>query len=89
MAEPAVGTKNLVKVYKEADIKAIGGLNLEVRKGEIYALIGANGSGKTKAATRTSNTVPLRMLISLGAHTTLVPIERKAAKLQIRITTYS
>jgi len=34
-------------VFKEGKIKAVDGLTLSVRKGEIYALIGANGSGKT------------------------------------------
>jgi ABC-2 type transport system ATP-binding protein len=36
-----------VKVYKEGNIRAVDGLNLGVRRGEIYALIGANGSGKS------------------------------------------
>ena len=34
-------------MFKEGKIKAVDGLTLSVRKGEIYALIGANGSGKT------------------------------------------
>jgi ABC-2 type transport system ATP-binding protein len=45
--EPVIATSNLVKIYKEGAIKAVDGLNLKIRKGEIYALIGANGSGKT------------------------------------------
>ncbi len=36
-----------MKIYKEGKIKAVNGLNLKIRKGEIYALIGANGSGKS------------------------------------------
>jgi ABC-2 type transport system ATP-binding protein len=36
-----------VKVYKQGNIRAVDGLNLKIRKGEIYAFIGANGSGKT------------------------------------------
>ena len=39
--------ENLVKEFKEGKIRAVDGLTLSVRKGEIYALIGANGSGKT------------------------------------------
>ncbi len=42
-----IETTDLVKVYKEGQIKAVDGLNLKIGKGEIYALIGANGSGKT------------------------------------------
>lgn len=49
MAEPAIETEDLVKVYKEGKVRAVDGLNLRVMKGEIYALIGANGSGKTTA----------------------------------------
>ncbi len=45
--EYAIETKNLVKIYKTGKVKAVDGLNLRIRKGEIYALIGANGSGKT------------------------------------------
>jgi ABC-2 type transport system ATP-binding protein len=42
-----IETRNLVKIYKQGNVKAVDGLNLNIRKGEIYALIGANGSGKT------------------------------------------
>ncbi len=49
MPEFAIETKDLVKVYREGGVKAVNGLNLRVGKGEIYALIGANGSGKSTA----------------------------------------
>jgi ABC-2 type transport system ATP-binding protein len=42
-----VQTRNLVKIYKQGNVKAVDGLNLSIFKGEIYAFIGANGSGKT------------------------------------------
>jgi ABC-type multidrug transport system ATPase subunit len=45
--ESVIETSNLVKVYREGAIKAVDGLNLKIKKGEIYALIGSNGSGKT------------------------------------------
>jgi ABC-2 type transport system ATP-binding protein len=45
--EPVIETSNLVKIYKEGTIKAVDNLNLKIGRGEIYALIGANGSGKT------------------------------------------
>jgi len=45
--EYAIETQDLVKIYKTGKVKAVDGLNLKIRKGEIYALIGANGSGKT------------------------------------------
>lgn len=43
----AVEANDLVKVYKEGNILAVDRLNLKIGRGEIYALIGANGSGKT------------------------------------------
>ena len=42
-----IETDNLVKVFKEGNIRAVDDLTIRIRKGEIYALIGANGSGKT------------------------------------------
>ena len=45
--EYAIETKNLVKHYNHGKVHAVNGLNLKIRKGEIYAFIGANGSGKT------------------------------------------
>ena len=34
-------------MFKEGSIRAVDGLTISIKKGEIYALIGANGSGKT------------------------------------------
>ena len=41
--------ENLVKIYKIADLEvvALQGLDLEVEKGEMMALVGASGSGKS------------------------------------------
>ncbi|MFX1481080.1 MAG: ABC transporter ATP-binding protein [Promethearchaeota archaeon] len=47
--ELVIEAHNLVKIYKEGKVKAVDGLNLSICKGEIYAFIGANGSGKTTA----------------------------------------
>ena len=41
----AIKTENLTKQYK--DIVAVDNLNLEVLKGELFALLGVNGAGKT------------------------------------------
>ena len=43
----AIETRDLVKEY--GDRRAVDGLNLEVRQGELYALLGVNGAGKTTA----------------------------------------
>ncbi len=45
--EYAIETENLVKHYMKGSVKAVRGIDLKVRKGEIYAFIGANGSGKS------------------------------------------
>jgi ABC-2 type transport system ATP-binding protein len=44
-------TEGLTKIYRSlfapAGVKAVDGLNLAVREGETYAVVGPNGSGKT------------------------------------------
>lgn len=48
-ADALVVSDNLVKIYKVDDIEvvALQGLDLEVRRGEMVALVGASGSGKS------------------------------------------
>ena len=41
----AVRTQNLTKKYK--DVVAVDGLDLSVRPGELFSLLGVNGAGKT------------------------------------------
>ena len=43
----AIKATNLVKRYK--DLTAVNGLDLEIRQGELFALLGVNGAGKTTA----------------------------------------
>lgn len=43
--EYVIETNNLTKLYRKQ--KAIDGVNLHLKKGEIYGLIGENGSGKS------------------------------------------
>jgi len=45
MAELVIETKGLTKRY--GDLVAVNGLNLRVKKGEVFGLLGPNGSGKT------------------------------------------
>jgi ABC-2 type transport system ATP-binding protein len=47
--EAVIETHGLTKVYP-GDIRAVDGLDLVVRKGEIFGLLGPNGAGKTTTA---------------------------------------
>lgn len=47
MSDTVVKIENLVKRYKE--LTALDHLNIEIKEGEIFGLLGPNGSGKTTA----------------------------------------
>jgi ABC-type multidrug transport system ATPase subunit len=50
-----VETRELTKLYRP-DIKAVNGLSMKVKRGEVYGFVGPNGAGKTTT---------LRMLVGL------------------------
>ena len=43
--DTVIATHDLVKHYR--DVRAVDGIDLDVRRGEIYAFLGRNGAGKT------------------------------------------
>ncbi len=47
----AIETINLTKIYKlrgkKREVRALDGLNISIKKGEIFGLLGPNGAGKT------------------------------------------
>lgn len=49
LGEPFVVCQNLVKIYKvdELEVFALQGLDLEIKRGELMAIIGSSGSGKS------------------------------------------
>jgi ABC-2 type transport system ATP-binding protein len=82
--EQVIQTVNLIKIYKEGKIRAVDNLNLKIRRGEIYALIGANGSGKSSTINMlTGSLYPTSGTIQiLGLP---IPEKRREAAVQIGV----
>ena len=56
--EYAITAQSLVKRYKNTSIPALDNFNLQVKKGEFFGLLGANGAGKTTAVSIFSGLFP-------------------------------
>lgn len=46
-APSALHVKNLKKTYNEGKVKALKGINLEIKEGQFFGLLGPNGAGKS------------------------------------------
>ena len=46
-ANVIISVKNLVKEYNKGEVVALSGCNLDVKRGEVVAIIGPSGSGKS------------------------------------------
>jgi len=79
-AVPAVWCEGLVKIYKVADLEvvALQGLDLEVRGGELVAIVGASGSGKSTLLNILGGLdVPSAGAAHVGGHDLLAMDERE------------
>lgn len=47
MPESVIESKDLVKIYGKSRVPAVDNLSLDVKRGEIFTLLGRNGAGKT------------------------------------------
>lgn len=47
MGNVIISVRNLTRIFEEGRIKALDGVNLEVREGEFIAIMGPSGSGKS------------------------------------------
>jgi len=77
-----IETHDLAKTYKTADgeeLQAVKGIDLEIRKGEIFSLLGPNGAGKTTTISMISGLVkPTRGDAEIGGFSiTKQPLEAK------------
>jgi ABC-2 type transport system ATP-binding protein len=47
LSESIIESQDLVKIYRKSSVPAIDGLTLNIKRGEIFTLLGRNGAGKT------------------------------------------
>ena len=66
--QPVISVSNLIKTYASG-LHALKGINLDIRRGEIFALLGPNGAGKTTLINIVCGIVnPSAGSVSVGGH---------------------
>jgi len=69
--QPILSIKNVSKTYASG-FQALKGINLDIRKGEIFALLGPNGAGKTTLINIICGIVNLTSgSVTVGGHDTI------------------
>ncbi len=81
--ENIVEARGLIKTYKRKDgteVQAVKGVDLDIRKGEIFSLLGPNGAGKTTTISMISGLItPTNGDAKIGGYSiTKAPLEAKA-----------
>ncbi|MBK9123210.1 MAG: ABC transporter ATP-binding protein [Chloroflexi bacterium] len=81
--EPIVRASGLTKTYTRQDgtvVEAVRGIDLEIRKGEVFSLLGPNGAGKSTTISMISGLIPPTAGdAEIGGHSiTRDPLQAKA-----------
>jgi ABC-2 type transport system ATP-binding protein len=81
--ENIVEARGLIKTYKRKDgteVQAVKGVDLDIRRGEIFSLLGPNGAGKTTTISMISGLItPTNGDAKIGGYSiTKAPLEAKA-----------
>ena len=61
--DPIVDIQNLSKQYPNSSVKAVDNLNLQLYKGQIFALLGHNGAGKTTTISMLTGKCAVKLLL--------------------------
>lgn len=56
MSDNILEMKNIVKLY--SGVKALSNVNLQIKRGEVHALVGENGAGKSTLMNVLSGVIP-------------------------------
>jgi ABC-2 type transport system ATP-binding protein len=83
MSDYIIEARDLVKIYRKSKVPAIDGLNLDIKRGGIFTLLGRNGAGKTTflriATTQLLPTSGSMKVFGLDVVTDPKPIRRRVA----------